>query len=98
MQNPQVRTLNYPHRTNPDGTIDSICPHCYVTVGTSMWEIDLERLEAAHVCDQNRLDHFGMDHFDKQDFEKQIRKPTQKDFAGSNGGGRRSISFKGPDR
>jgi hypothetical protein len=42
---------HFPHRTNHNGTIDSICPRCYATVGTSTWESDLEHLEAAHVCE-----------------------------------------------
>ena len=43
---------------NKDGTIDSICPRCYATIGTSTWEADLERIEAGHVCDASRLSHF----------------------------------------
>jgi hypothetical protein len=54
----QVEHLKYPHRTNPDGTIDSICPCCYVTIGTSVWETDLERLEVLHVCDPEQLEYF----------------------------------------
>jgi hypothetical protein len=49
------RNMKIPHRTNPDGTIDAICPRCFATIGTSMWESDLERLEAAHTCDVKRL-------------------------------------------
>lgn len=41
----------FPHRTNQDGTIDSICPHCFLTIGSSSCESDLERMESAHVCD-----------------------------------------------
>lgn len=48
----------FPHRINRDGTIDSICPHCYVTIGTSTWEADLERMEAAHVCEPARLSYY----------------------------------------
>ena len=42
----------YPHRLNRDGTIDSICPVCFLTIGTSLWEADLETLEAEHCCEQ----------------------------------------------
>jgi len=48
----------FPHRVNGDGTFDSICPQCYVTIGTSTWEAELERMEAAHVCDPVRLRYY----------------------------------------
>lgn len=43
---------------NSDGTIDSICPRCYATIGTSTWEADLVRIEAAHICEPSRLSYF----------------------------------------
>jgi hypothetical protein len=55
---PQVKHVKYPHRTNSDGTIDSICPRCYMTIGTSVWEFELEEFEAAHICDADRFEHF----------------------------------------
>ena len=58
----------FPHRTNRDGTIDSICPHCFATIGTSTWEADLEDIEAAHICDPARLTYY-----------KERRKPVAKD-------------------
>jgi len=45
----------FPHRINHDGTIDSICSRCYITVGTSSSVDDLERMESAHLCDPERL-------------------------------------------
>jgi hypothetical protein len=54
----EMNPAHYPHRTNPDGTIDAICPRCYVTIGTSIWESELEQMEAAHVCDAGRLEYF----------------------------------------
>ena len=42
--------FEFPHRMNKDGTIDSICPRCFVTLGRSTWEADLDRMEAAHLC------------------------------------------------
>jgi hypothetical protein len=51
-------TLEYPRRTNLDGTIDSICPLCYLTVGTASSKADLERVEAEHVCEPSRLAYF----------------------------------------
>jgi len=47
--------FEFPHRMNKDGTIDSICPRCFATVGCSTWEADLDRLEAAHICEPARL-------------------------------------------
>lgn len=66
---------NYPHRLNRDGTIDSICPSCYLTIGRSMWEAELESLEAAHRCERawqrspedRRTDNFGSDGHRKVD-------------------------------
>jgi hypothetical protein len=49
----------FPHRMNKDGTIDSICPHCFVTIGCSTWEADLDRIEAAHLCEPSRLASFS---------------------------------------
>lgn len=51
--------FDFPHRMNKDGTIDSICPHCFVTVGCSTWEADLDRMEAAHICEPARLASFN---------------------------------------
>lgn len=50
--------LEYPHRVNHDGTLDSICPRCYLTIATSTWEADLERAEALHVCADETLTYF----------------------------------------
>ena len=47
--------FEFPHRMNKDGTTDSICPRCFATVGRSTWEADLDRMEAAHVCEPSRL-------------------------------------------
>lgn len=51
-------TLDFPHRTNADGTIDSICLHCYTNIGTSHWEADLDQMEAVHVCEPGPLWHY----------------------------------------
>jgi hypothetical protein len=45
----------FPHRSNKDGSIDSICPHCFATIGTATWEAELEVMEAAHVCESAQL-------------------------------------------
>lgn len=45
----------FAHRTNPDGTIDSICKTCFATVGTSEQEEYLKAIEDVHACDEWRL-------------------------------------------
>jgi hypothetical protein len=57
MSHLQVEHLRYPHRINPDGTVDSICPRCFVTIGTSNSESELERMEAEHDCNAERRDY-----------------------------------------
>jgi hypothetical protein len=51
--------FEFPHRMNKDGTIDSICPRCFTTIGCSTWEAELDRMEAAHKCDAARLASFN---------------------------------------
>jgi hypothetical protein len=58
MQEPYSERSRYPHRPNGDGTIDSICPRCFLTIGCSTWEADLEYMELRHVCDPDRLRYF----------------------------------------
>jgi hypothetical protein len=38
------------HRVNADGTIDSICLSCFLTVARADIGSDLQGLEAAHRC------------------------------------------------
>jgi hypothetical protein len=38
------------HRINTDGTIDSICLSCFLTVARANIGSDLNELEAAHRC------------------------------------------------
>ena len=49
----------FPHRVNRDETVDSICPFCFVTIGTASVEADLAQMEAAHVCEPARRRHYG---------------------------------------
>jgi len=53
--------LLFTHRSNPDGTIDSICRSCFITVARAFWEADLERDEHCHVCDPVDLARFHPD-------------------------------------
>lgn len=45
------RDDHFAHRANSDGSTDSICKHCFVTVCTSAWETDLGDAERRHICD-----------------------------------------------
>lgn len=41
---------SYAHRFNLDGTIDSICRQCFMTVAKARREADLEAYEREHLC------------------------------------------------
>jgi hypothetical protein len=47
----------YPHRLNPDGSIDSICLRCFATVATAMDVRELHSYDKAHVCDATAIAH-----------------------------------------
>jgi hypothetical protein len=46
---------NFPHRLNADGSYDSICTLCRLTVATAKAEDDLARHERKHECNPVRL-------------------------------------------
>lgn len=47
------------HRENRDGTIDSVCRQCFVTVATSLVnDEELLIAERRHICDPQLLAHF----------------------------------------
>jgi hypothetical protein len=41
---------NFPHRKNPDGTWETICPDCLRTVARVKDQADLEIIERIHDC------------------------------------------------
>ena len=41
----------FPHRHNNDGTFDSICDTCFVTIARVKEETELIPFETRHVCD-----------------------------------------------
>ena len=45
------------HRINKDGSIDSFCRKCLITVASSQWEAELERAESKHGCDPLQLEY-----------------------------------------
>jgi len=44
------RRTNFPHKRRLDGIYESICPSCFMTVGSKANEDDLAASETAHVC------------------------------------------------
>lgn len=49
----------FAHRSNRNGTTDTICRQCFATVATATWEAELERAERMHACDPWTLQHFN---------------------------------------
>lgn len=49
----------YCHRRNEDGTFDSICRSCFLTVATTKNEDQLDMFERQHVCDISLLQHLA---------------------------------------
>lgn len=45
----------FAHRSNRNGTTDTICRHCLATVATATWEAELDRAESTHACDPRLL-------------------------------------------
>jgi len=45
----------FPHRQNQDGSYDSICTTCLLTVASAWNEKDLACHEATHICDPVRV-------------------------------------------
>jgi len=50
---------NFQHRSNRDGTHDSICTTCNFTVASMRQEFELARYEDIHLCDLVQLYHAG---------------------------------------
>ena len=53
-------THGFSHRRNDDGTIDSVCRTCFLTVATTNVERDLDAFEREHICDKGMLRHIEM--------------------------------------
>lgn len=52
----------FAHRKNSDGSFDSICLKCFVTVGQGQEEEDLDLAEYIHVCDMEVLESYHSVH------------------------------------
>lgn len=55
---PQTYTLQFLHRLNDDGTIDSICRECFLTVATAFSTAELESEERKHHCEPSLLERY----------------------------------------
>lgn len=49
--------VKFAHRSNRNGTTDSICRQCLSTVATATWEAELERAERVHACEPWMAQH-----------------------------------------
>jgi hypothetical protein len=56
----------FTRRFNEDGTIDSICRHCFLTVATAQSDADLANEERKHTCDPYVLERFREPNLAKQ--------------------------------
>ena len=54
----QTFTLQFLCRLNEDGTMDSVCRQCFVTVATALSRSELEREERKHRCDPWLLERY----------------------------------------
>jgi hypothetical protein len=52
---PEMNDHQFHHRPNRDGTHDSICSACYMTVASTPEELELVSHERAHICDPVQL-------------------------------------------
>jgi hypothetical protein len=51
-------TIKFIHRINEDGSIDSICRDCFVTIATGRSRADLEQQEHHHACEPTLLERY----------------------------------------
>jgi hypothetical protein len=51
----------FPHRQNRDGSFDSICLKCLLTIANARNEADLVQHEKHHVCNQSILNQRSFD-------------------------------------
>jgi hypothetical protein len=56
---PQRSNPHFPHRHNDDGSHDSICTKCFLTVASVKDEAELVQFERDHVCDPALLHKFS---------------------------------------
>ena len=54
----QTYTIKFIHRINEDGSIDSICRDCFVTIATAYSRSELELQEHNHACEPVLLERY----------------------------------------
>lgn len=55
----QTYTIKFIHRINEDGSIDSICRDCFVTIATARSRTALELEERKHACEPMILERYA---------------------------------------
>ncbi len=55
----QTYTIKFIHRINEDGSIDSICRDCFVTIATGRTRNELEFQERQHACEPMILERYA---------------------------------------
>lgn len=55
----QTYTIKFIHRINEDGSIDSICRDCFVTIATARTRSELEAHEHKHDCEPMVLERYA---------------------------------------
>ena len=77
---PSQKGSYFHHRLNRNGTYDSICPGCYITVATTSQEGDLVLHEKTHECDPlmaSQISQYAQRVFDKMEvFAARTSRPT----------------------
>jgi hypothetical protein len=48
----EIRARTFPHRKNPDGTWETICPDCLRTIARVKDQAELGTIESVHDCAQ----------------------------------------------
>jgi hypothetical protein len=51
----------FPHRRNRDGSFDSICLQCLLTIANARTEADLAKYDKYHVCNPSILSQRAFD-------------------------------------
>jgi hypothetical protein len=49
---------SFVRRKNDNGTIDSVCRNCFITVATATRELDLDKSEGDHICDPHLVKYW----------------------------------------
>ena len=57
MNNPTIDPAAFAHRANPNGTIDSICLTCFMTIATKPTEAELAHDEEHHDCKELAMEN-----------------------------------------